>query len=109
MEGWGAALDWARKIQDSVIEAERQNWFEQGRQAAFREVAKTSIFRFIDQGRQVVQVGRYAYAWAGREPLEIGDRVLLPGNWLYPKPSEDTVTGQGTSYTGTLSEIIRKI
>lgn len=69
--------------------------------------------RMVVDARQVVEVGRYAYAWAGPEPLKVGDRVLLPENWLTrmdsPGPFEGTVTQLGTAYTGELSQIIQKL
>jgi hypothetical protein len=33
-------------------------------------------------GHQVVEVGRYSYRWRGVTPLQVGERVLLPENWL---------------------------
>lgn len=62
-------------------------------------------------GDQVIEVGRYAYRWRGDTPLEVGDRVLLPQNWLSrmkdgPGPTEGVVTGLGATYRGELSFII---
>lgn len=65
-------------------------------------------------GDQVVEVnGRYAYRWNGSTPLQIGERVVLPANWLSGTirdsgPFEGTVTGLGTTYQGQLSRIIRR-
>ncbi|MER6576168.1 hypothetical protein [Nonomuraea sp. NPDC001023] len=33
-------------------------------------------------GDQVVEVGEYAYRWHGRPALKVGERVLLPENWV---------------------------
>jgi hypothetical protein len=63
---------------------------------------------------QIVRVdGGYAYTWPG-EPLAIGDRVLLPENWLSAVkhghgPFQGTVTGFGTDYDGVMSAVIKKI
>lgn len=71
--------------------------------------AATRVYE-ID-GDQVVEVGRYAYRWHGDPPLEVGERVLLPENWLSgikhgPGPHEAVVTGLGTTYRGELSRIV---
>ncbi|WP_285731987.1 hypothetical protein [Nocardiopsis sp. ATB16-24] len=65
-------------------------------------------------GDQVVQVGGYAYRWRGRPPLAVGDRVLLPENYVSrmkygPGPMEGTVTGLGTTYRGPLAFILRRL
>lgn len=62
-------------------------------------------------GCQVVTVGKYAYRWSGQPPLEVGDRILLPANWLSelksgPGPQVGVVTQLGTTYDGPLSRII---
>ncbi|PYC77336.1 hypothetical protein C7C46_19025 [Streptomyces tateyamensis] len=62
-------------------------------------------------GDQVVQVGRYAYRWRGGEPLEVGDRVRIPENYVSrlkdgPGPTIGVVTALGTTYRGDLSVII---
>lgn len=70
--------------------------------------------RLIDeQGRQIVQIGRYAYAWNGSEPLAIGDQVFVPENYVSraqrgPGAYVDTVTDLGTDYRGPLAEVIRR-
>lgn len=66
-------------------------------------------FRLTEGGRQIVRFGRYAYIWDGEEPLALGDRCLLPGNWLVAQPAEAEVTGFGTAYEGTLSHVVRLI
>jgi hypothetical protein len=65
-------------------------------------------------GDQVVTVGRYAYRWSGETPLEIGDRVLLPENYVSrvrhgPGPVEAIVTGLGTTYQGPLAFVLRRL
>lgn len=61
-------------------------------------------------GDQVVTVGRYAYRWRGDTPLEVGDHVWLPENWLSrvkdgPGSRSGIVTALGTTYRGALSLI----
>jgi hypothetical protein len=60
---------------------------------------------------QLVTVdGRYTYRWPGDEPLEVGDLVLLPGNWLIRDPFPGTVTAlDGGSYDGPISTIIKRL
>ncbi|MGA4545619.1 hypothetical protein ACPA54_37080 [Uniformispora flossi] len=65
-------------------------------------------------GYQVVQVGRYAYRWRGEKPLEVGDSVLLPENYVSslkhgPGPFVGTVSALGTTYRGSLSTVIRRM
>jgi hypothetical protein len=65
-------------------------------------------------GDQIVDVGGYAYRWRGEAPLEIGDRVLLPENYVSrlrngPGPFEGTVTGCGTTYRGPLASVLRRL
>jgi hypothetical protein len=62
-------------------------------------------------GDQVVEVGRYSYRWRGPTPLQVGDRVLLPENWLTrmkdgPGPHVGVVTALGSTYHGELSFIV---
>jgi hypothetical protein len=77
--------------------------------AAQAEQARAARFRLTEHGLQVVQIGRYAYVWDGPEPLKLGDRCVLPGNWLFAKQSEGLVTGFGTDYDGELSHIVRLV
>lgn len=70
--------------------------------------------RYYELGSdQVVEVGRYAYRWRGNPPLAVGERVVLPANWVSqlktgPGTFEDTVTKLGAIYRGELSFIIRR-
>jgi hypothetical protein len=75
---------------------------------AAREAERAARWRLTERGLQVVQFGRYAYVWDG-PPLKLGDRCLLPGNWLVADPMEAEVTGFGTDYDGTLAQVLRKI
>jgi superfamily II DNA or RNA helicase len=70
-----------------------------------------SVFRTHDQaGRQIVDCEGYAYAWPNTdEPLNLGDRVMLPGNYVDPNPRESTVTALGSTYPGDLVMVLRKL
>ncbi|WP_406095637.1 hypothetical protein [Kitasatospora purpeofusca] len=62
-------------------------------------------------GDQVVDVGGYAYRWRGGDRLEVGDRVLLPENYVSrmkngPGPVTGVVTALGTTYRGAISSIV---
>ncbi|MEU9200860.1 hypothetical protein [Streptomyces sp. NPDC048332] len=62
-------------------------------------------------GCQVVEVGGYGYRWRGSEPLKVGDRVLLPENYVSrlkndPGPTAGVVNKLGTTYRGSLSDIV---
>jgi hypothetical protein len=95
-----------------VAEGRRQERAEAARQSA--EAEREKNFRTVtSRGEQVVVVDGYTYRWGG-EPLKVGDRVLLPANWLSEVkhgkgPFPGTVTAIGSSYDGEMSAIIRKI
>ncbi|MEW1902111.1 hypothetical protein [Streptomyces sp. NPDC086147] len=62
-------------------------------------------------GCQVVKVGGYGYRWRGNEPLEVGDRVLLPENYVSrikngPGPTVGVVSKLGTTCRGSLSDVV---
>ncbi len=62
-------------------------------------------------GDQVVEVDGYAYRWRGEPALEVGDRVLLPENWLSRMKSgsgsfQGTVTKLGATFRGDLARIV---
>jgi hypothetical protein len=67
--------------------------------------------RFVDNaGNQIVAIGRYAYVWAGAEPLKVGDVVELPGNWTTGfEPYRGAVTALGTGYNGPLDRVVRRV
>ncbi len=73
------------------------------------------VFRERDgDGNQIVQCkGKYSYTWpADREPLAVGDRVLLPPApaWAWElygdEPWEAEVTQLGTGYGGPLRAVL---
>ncbi|MEV8419410.1 hypothetical protein [Streptomyces niveus] len=62
-------------------------------------------------GCQTVEVGGYGYCWRGDAPLEVGDRVLLPENYVSrlkngPGPTVGVVNKLGTTYRGPLSDVV---
>ncbi|MFF7993421.1 hypothetical protein ACFZDG_26970 [Kitasatospora xanthocidica] len=70
--------------------------------------------RFEDCGAQAVTVDGYGYRWTGPGRLEVGDRVLLPENYVSalrhgPGPFPGTVTALGTTYSGALSTIVSRV
>ena len=71
--------------------------------------------RFYEvDGDQAVEVDGYAYRWRGDQPLEVGDRVLLPENWLSrlkhgPGPYPGVVTRLGATYRGELFLIVGRV
>jgi hypothetical protein len=114
-----------------VLDAYEQGWREglrQGQQSGneLRSLATEHLERRIaaleqqlDEkqrvyevaGDQAVEVGGYSYRWAGHPPLAVGDRVLLPENWLSglkdgPGSQTGVVTRLGTTYRGQLSRIV---
>ncbi|WP_433185678.1 hypothetical protein [Actinoallomurus sp. CA-150999] len=79
-----------------------------------RRLEDASRYYEID-GDQVVEVEGYGYRWSGADQLKVGDRVLLPENYVSVLkrgrgPIEGTVTKLGSTYRGgDLSRIIRRI
>ncbi|MEU6711524.1 hypothetical protein ABZ897_08570 [Nonomuraea sp. NPDC046802] len=62
-------------------------------------------------GDQVVEVGKYAYRWRGQPALKVGERVLLPENWVSQMTEGrgtfvGEVTRLGATYRGHLSAIV---
>lgn len=62
-----------------------------------------------EEGHQIVQVGKLAYAWGGKRPLRVGDVVEVPGNWLFPGRRKEPVTNLGTTYDGFLQDVLRLV
>ncbi|MEU9349008.1 hypothetical protein AB0D74_48210 [Streptomyces sp. NPDC048278] len=78
-----------------------------------REELDTKNRRFEVDGDQAITVDGYGYRWSGPGTLEVGDRVLLPENYVSavrhgPGSFLGTVTELGTTYIGTLSTIISR-
>jgi hypothetical protein len=114
-EGYQAGAAAERGYAEKSRESSRELWIAEGRRLERAEAQEWENFRTVTTaGEQVVVVdGRLTYRWAG-EALKVGDRVLLPGNWLsemkYGRgPFSGTVTGLGSSYQGELSPVLRKI
>jgi len=65
------------------------------------------------EGDQLVEVDGYAYRWSGPDRLAVGDRVVLPQNWISklkhgPGPFAGQVTMLGTKYRGDIARILRR-
>ncbi|NEB39499.1 hypothetical protein [Streptomyces sp. SID14515] len=78
-----------------------------------REELDAKNRRFNVDGDQTVTVDGYGYSWSGPGTLDVGDRVILPENYVSALrygsgPFLGTVTELGTTYTGTLSRIISR-
>lgn len=103
--GWRDAFDLRRDVSQSTTDGLKQRIEELERQLDDAQ-------RYFEQdGDQVVEVGRYAYRWGGNPPLEVGERVRLPQNWLSevrsgPGTYEGVVAKLGATYRGQLSRIL---
>ncbi|MER6686337.1 hypothetical protein [Streptomyces olivaceoviridis] len=78
-----------------------------------REELDSKSRRFEVDGAQAVTVDGYGYQWRGPDTLAVGDRVLLPENYVSalrhgPGPFPGTVTELGTTYSGALATIISR-
>ncbi|MBZ4319915.1 hypothetical protein [Streptomyces huiliensis] len=105
--GWAQERDWSQRAATAQIERlERQI-------RTLRDELDAKSRRFQIDGDQVVTVDGYGYRWKGPGTLEVGDRVLLPENYVSalrhgPGPFPGTVTELGTTYTGPLSTIVSR-
>lgn len=103
-EGFDAGRDSGASSSRLKIE-----WLERRIQGLEQKLDEATRIYEVD-GHQVVDVGGYAYRWRGDSPLEVGDRVLLPENYVSrmqsgPGSTVGAVTQLGTTYRGTLSFI----
>jgi hypothetical protein len=104
-EGWQDAMEAAK----SELRVEIENQIR--REKAAEEERRN--FRTEVGGKQIVSVSiggsrLLAYTWDG-EPLAVGDRVLLPPNWLNTSPFEGEVAKVGSSYQGPMVGVLRKL
>lgn len=115
---WEMACRTHRDEADTAVgEMLRDAWnegFTAGRASApvrTVEVHRPPVRTHTSDGHQIVTVnGHYGYTWHDREhPLAIGDRVLIPGNWLFREPSEAVVNALGTTHDGHLDAILRRV
>ena len=121
--------------QDRAVAEAYRRGYEEGRESGARYSKESSKIRIaslekqveelrqrLDKatriyevgGDQVVDTGRYAYRWSGETPLEVGDRVLLPENYVSrmkhgPGPVEAVVRALGTTYQGPLAFVLRRL
>jgi hypothetical protein len=106
-EGWEAGRKWQADSTVRWNEHDRERWIKEGRRL---EAAERDFRTHTASRHQIVTCdGGYAYTWAGPDPLAVGDRVMLPANYVNRAPFEGTVTGIGSSYRGVLSAVLRKL
>ncbi|MEU9608690.1 hypothetical protein [Streptomyces sp. NPDC048057] len=104
-EGYTAGSESGASFSKSHVE-----WLER-RVKELEEQLDSTRRVYEANGCQVVEVGGYGYRWRGRDPLEVGDRVLLPENYVSrlrngPGPTVGVVNKLGTTYQGSLSDIV---
>ncbi|GAA2114983.1 hypothetical protein [Streptomyces synnematoformans] len=107
-QGLQAGRTQAREWERSAAASRVEHLEQQIRTLQEQLDAKTR--RYEVDGDQIVTVDGYGYRWRGADPLEVGDRVLLPENHVSalrhgPGPFPGTVTALGTTYSGALSTI----
>lgn len=72
------------------------------------------LHRLFNEGNaQLVEVNGYGYRWSGSPALEVGDKVLLPENYVSrlqhgPGPFPGKVTALGSTYKGHHSTIVSR-
>jgi len=77
-----------------------------------REEQERARFHERDDYGQLVVVSRgkdLTYRWCGDGDLSVGNRVLVPGNWLHPTPEICTVTAIGSSFEGDIQSVIGRV
>jgi hypothetical protein len=101
--------------QDAKEAAKSELRVEIGNQIRRERAAEEERRNFRTQagGKQIVLVDiggsrPLSYTWGG-EPLAVGDRVLLPANWLHTRAFEGTVIKVGSSYQGAMVDVLRKL
>lgn len=109
--GWSEGYHQGSTSGSSLAQT-RIEWLERKVHDLEQQVDDTQRYYEID-GDQVVEVGRYAYRWRGSPPLMVGDRVVLPENWVSalrsgPGTFDDVVTKLGATYRGELAHIVRR-
>lgn len=106
-DGYKQASESAQKVSSSQVE-----WLKR-RIEELEQLLDEATRVYEIGGDQLVEVGRYAYRWAGQPKLEVGERVLLPQNWVSkmtdgPGPTLGTVTRLGSTYQGEHARIVRR-
>lgn len=73
--------------------------------------AERNIRTHDTQHRQLVKVGQWTYHWAGTIPLEVGEKIILPGSGGYygTREWEATVTSIGSDYDEATKPVLRRV
>lgn len=50
----------------------------------------------------------YTYVWAGKDTVQVGDRVITPGPRYQDQPSAAVVCALGSDYSGTMTVLTKK-
>lgn len=96
---WGA--DEAQLLRDRIDQLERK---------ANKWKTRAKLRHEDHLGRQLVTVDeKLGYAWAGSEPLAVGDKVRLPGNWVRPDGWVGEVTALGSTWEGDFVSILGRV
>jgi hypothetical protein len=109
----GFRLGYAEGVESGRRETESGEERLKQRVAQLEEKLDRVTRRHTVDGQQAVEVDGYAYLWTGAEPLQVGERVLLPENHVSnlkhgPGPFVGAVTALGITYDGPLSTVIRR-
>jgi hypothetical protein len=103
LKGFDAGFESGRASVRLHTENERRRrQLEDEERARFRDRDGHGQLVVVDRGKALT------YRWTGDGDLRVGDRVLVPGNWLHPKAEICTVTAIGSSFTGDLQDIIQR-
>lgn len=106
-DGYKQAFESAQQISSNQVE-----WLKRRIEELEQLLDEATRVYEVD-GDQLVEVGRYAYRWAGQPRLEVGEHVLLPQNWVSvmtdgPRPTRATVTRLGSTYRGEHARIVSR-
>lgn len=115
-EGWREGFALGKEVGAGTARVEREELQRLRQKVKELEQRLEDASRYYEiNGDQVVEVDGYGYRWGGTDQLKVGDRVLLPENYVSalkhgPGPFEGVVTKLGSTYRGgDLSRIIRQL
>lgn len=115
-EAWEEGFALGKDLEAGSARTERQEVERRRQRVKELEQQLEDASRYYEiNGDQVVEVDGYGYRWTGPDQLEVGDRVLLPENYVSALkhgrgPFAGVVTKLGSTYRGgELSKIIRRL